>query len=132
MRIRTDHPTLIVDGHAADWLPDDSFPLGEPDEPPRNTVRIDGPLPTVMERCRDRKCPWSGHPRPLRADDRVTLYANVPCTPRADLCTHEHCGSVPFATATVANIEPHLRTAGGRQYGPALVTVTDVQPLEES
>jgi len=109
----TDLPTLIVDGDPDDWV--ERSPLHTPPFPLHDTVRIDGPLPTV---------PIEGYTgrRPLRVGDRVTL-ATFDC--RCPNCHTFGCADhkpVPFATATVTKTRKWQRPEGGY-----IVTVTDVE-----
>jgi hypothetical protein len=118
------NPILTVDGDPSDWLPiPESFGDGwRVHSPTRDTVRIDGDLPTVTEE-------WTGGydydgmplpaPRPLRVGDKVTL-----ATVWKD-SDDEWCQS-SFATATVARIEKHIEMTGSF----ALVTVSDVEALD--
>ena len=123
-----DLPVLVVDVGVGmtpmDWMHHN-----------RNTVRIDGPLPTVeCQQCDGEGAPLprgtfpnqrncrhcDGHgTRPLRVGDRVTL-AEAPNPP--------HTYTVPprpFATATVAKIEESNRLG----VTVTRVTVSEVEAL---
>lgn len=129
----SDLPELIVDGDPADWLPIPHSRHGLND-----TIRVDGdgttvtcqqcdgegaPLPreTFPNQRNCRHCDGHGT-RPLRAGDRVTLATEC------GFCGQQHNYTHPFATATVNQIR-WVRDAGDWVW---LVTVTDVQSLEES
>jgi len=119
----SEYPTLIVDGDPWDWTGDDIF------DPSRNTIRIDGDLPIVTEE-------WTGGydhdgmplpaPRPLRVEDKVTLATR-------HVKQHQHGRTerdIPFATATVAKVQPVKRIVARRQVTDRwLVTVSDVEAL---
>ena len=120
-----DLPELVVDGDPDDWVHvgGGRAPHSHgPRQPRRNTVRVDGPLPTVTEldphtyteksaRARLSRNPglvmreidgkwYTGQVRPLRVGDRV-LLATI------DRVSYAPGGyQVPFATATVAKVLP--------------------------
>jgi hypothetical protein len=148
----SDLPILVVDGDPADWLPcaGHAHPNG-PCAPMRNTVRIDGPLPRVkVLEWKDGKL-YNQWDRPLQKDDRVTLATPCPrChgrgtvwitssskrrprlndpDPGVDATAQFDCPpTVPFATATVANITEHYEGVS-RPFHHWHVTVTDVEAL---
>ena len=97
---------------------------------PHNTIRIDGPLPTVCGcACHrvlpaplaDADCNCEKYQRPLREGDRVTLAWFNADSP------HPAHDRVPFATATVTKIE--TPTGHGYDLPCWIVTVTDVEAL---
>jgi len=108
------NPTLTVDGDPWDWTGDDIF------DPSRNTVRIDGNLPTVTDIEAGGGLDVFGLVRALRVGDKVTL-AYIDQEMIAVDCR------VPFATATVAHIQPAY-DSDGSTVGHGL-TVTDVEAL---
>jgi len=106
----SDLPALFVDGDRQRLLM-----VGMVD-----TVRIDGPLPTVWERCRDPECHCNGGfiGHPLRAGDRVTL-----ATEHVKHYKHGRTErTFPFATAEVVS-------AHQGDSGVWAITVTDVEEL---
>jgi len=121
---------LVVDGEPADWL----LPYSDPcpcEREHRSTVRIDGPPPTVVDE-------WTGGydydgmplpaPRPLRVGDKVTLATAQPWDKDAGAWVGAVCDPHPFATATVAKVQPVSRIVARRQVTDRwLVTVTDVE-----
>jgi hypothetical protein len=116
-------PILIVDGDPADWL----LPYGDPcpcEREHRNAVRIDGDLPIVSHKVKPGEPRiWQDHPRRLRVGDKVTL-AYMDQEMIAVDCR------VPFATATVAKVQPVSRIVARRQVTDRwLVTVSDVEAL---
>ena len=141
-----DSPTELVDlGSCPDCIPNDlpTLIVDAPYNPltgdmgTRFTIRIDGPLPTVLDRCREPECHCNGGfiDRPLCAGDRVTLATGKCSECGADDGAPSHvygdrkccpdCNHVPFATATVAKIKTY--GGGGKMADDRHdVTVTDV------
>ena len=108
---------LIVDGDPIHW-----YGISASGKPRRNTIRIDGDLPTVPETRDDGLIhAVDGDPkeRPLSVGDRVTLATMwASKTPVGPL------SNPPFATATVALINGH-----DWEQGTYFITVTDVVAL---
>jgi hypothetical protein len=125
---------LVVDGEPADWL----LPYSDPcpcEREHRSTVRIDGPPPTV-------DCQWCDEcllelrdssgclkPRPLRAGDKVALATAQPWDKDAGAWVGAVCDPHPFATATVARVEPRQDYMESSDRLVWLVTVSDVEAL---
>jgi hypothetical protein len=116
----SEYPTLTVDGDPWDWTGDDIF------DPSRNTVRIDGDLPTVTDIEAGGGVDVFGLVRALRVGDKVTLATR-------HVKQHQHGRTerdIPFATATVAKVQPVKRIVARRQVTDRwLVTVSDVEAL---
>ena len=106
-------PTLIVDVDPIDWL-----------TLCRYTVRVDD-LPTVQRDVVHNAIPADKQRRLLRVDDRCTLATET------IVGGHEgdwQYATVPFATATVTNIEQEHDNKEPI-FRSWIVTVSDVEPI---